>query len=107
MIKKYDKLIRDKIPQIIAAQGNRCRTRILSPEEYLRRVDEKLDEELSEYHESPCLEELADLLEVLYAAAEARGYTREELENARQQKAEERGAFRQGLLLTEVEIVDS
>lgn len=76
MIKKYDKLVRDKIPQIIEANGSRCCTRILEPEEYLARVDAKLDEELAEYHAGPCLEELADLLEVIYAAAEARGYSR-------------------------------
>lgn len=102
MIKKYDKLVRDNIPQIIAANGSICRTRVLSPEEYRHRVDEKLDEELAEYHAEPCLEELADLLEVVYAAAEARGYSREQLEKARQEKAEKRGAFRERILLLEV-----
>lgn len=103
MIKKYDKLVRDKIPQIIETQGNRCRTRILEPEEYLARVDAKLDEELAEYHAGPCLEELADLLEVIYAAAEARGYSRQALEQARAEKEEKRGAFRDRILLLEVE----
>lgn len=103
MIKKYNKLVRDKIPQIIETQGNHCRTRILEPEEYLPRVDAKLDEELAEYHAGPCLEELADLLEVIYAAAEARGYSRQALEQARAEKEEKRGAFRDRILLLEVE----
>lgn len=103
MIKKYNKLARDKIPQIIETQGNHCRTRILEPEEYLARVDAKLDEELAEYHAGPCLEELADLLEVIYAAAEARGYSRQALEQARAEKEEKRGAFRDRILLLEVE----
>lgn len=103
MIKKYNKLVRDKIPQIIESNGNRCSARILEPEEYLAYVDAKLDEELAEYHAEPCLEELADLLEAVYAAAEARGYSRQVLEQARAEKEEKRGAFRQGILLTEVE----
>lgn len=103
MIKKYDKLVRDKIPQIIEANGSRCLRRVLEPEEYLVRVDAKLDEELAEYHAEPCLEELADLLEVVYAAAEARGYGRQALEEARAEKEEKRGAFRDRILLLEVE----
>lgn len=103
MIKKYDKLVRDKIPEIIEAGGDRCRTRILEPEEYLARVDAKLDEELAEYHAEPCLEELADLLEVIYAATEARGYSRQVLEQTRAEKKEKRGAFRDRILLLEVE----
>jgi len=48
------------------------------------------------------MEELADLLEVIYAAAKARGYTLEELEKVRVEKAEKRGAFEKKLLLKEV-----
>ena len=98
----YNKLVRDKIPEIIEADGKTCKTEILSDEAYLRMVDAKLDEELSEYHKEQNIEELADLLEVLYAAALARGYTLEELENVRASKAEKRGAFREKILLKEV-----
>ena len=66
-------------------------------------IDAKLDEELAEYHKDQNLEELADLLEVVYAAAEARGYTPEQLEQVRAEKAARRGKFRQRLLLLEVE----
>ena len=90
---KYNKLVRDRIPEIIEASGKSCVTEILSDEAYLRMVDAKLDEELAEYHSDQNVEELADLLEVIYAAAMARGYTLEQLESVRTAKAEKRGAF--------------
>ena len=99
---KYNKLIRDRIPEIIEASGKTCVTEVLSDEEYLKMIDAKLDEELAEYHKDENLEELADLLEVIYAAAKARGYTLEELEKVRAEKAEKRGAFEKKLLLKEV-----
>ena len=99
---KYNKLVRDRIPDIIEESGKTCVTEILSDEEYLRMVDAKLDEELAEYHKDQNIEELADLMEVIYAAAVARGYTIEQLENARTKKIEKRGAFQKKILLVEV-----
>lgn len=99
---KYSKLVRDRIPEIIKASGKSCVTEILSDEAYLRLVDAKLDEELAEYHSDQNIEELADLLEVIYAAAMARGYTLEQLESVRAAKAEKRGAFANKILLKEV-----
>ena len=99
---KYNKLVRDRIPEIIEASGKICATEILSDEAYLRMVDAKLDEELAEYHRDQTIEELADLLEVIYAAAMARGYTLEQLESVRAAKAEKRGAFANKILLKEV-----
>ena len=90
MIKTYNKLVRDRIPEIIEASGKTCVTEILSDEDYLRMVDTKLDEEL------------ADLMEVIYAAAIARGYTLEELERVRAEKAAKRGGFYKRILLKEV-----
>ena len=99
---KYNKLVRDRIPEIIEASGKSCVTEILSDKVYLRLVDAKLDEELAEYHSDQNIEELADLLEVIYAAAMARGYTLEQLESVRAAKAEKRGAFANKILLKEV-----
>lgn len=101
-IKTYNKLVRDKIPEIIEADNHVCDIEILSDEAYLQMVDAKLDEELAEYHKDQNLEELADLLEVIYAATKARGYSVEELEALRQQKAEKRGAFEKKILLKTV-----
>ena len=89
----YNKLVRDKIPEIIKASGKTCEIGILSDEEYLQMLDKKLDEELAEYHQEQNIEELADLLEVLYATAKARGYSIEKLEQVRIEKQKARGGF--------------
>ena len=102
MIKTYNKLVRDYIPEIIQSAGKSCTTEVLSDEDYLSMLDAKLDEELAEYHESGSIEELADLMEVIYAAACARGSSIEELEQVRIRKAEERGSFNRRILLKEV-----
>lgn len=101
-IKRYNKLVRDKIPEIIEASGRICKTEILSDEEYLKKIDAKLDEEVAEYHQDLNLEELADVLEVLYSIAVARGYSVEELEALRSKKKDERGGFEKKILMTEV-----
>ena len=99
---KYNKLIRDRIPEIIEASGKWCVCSTLSDEEYLAKLDEKLNEELAEYQESKSMEELADLLEVIRAVAVARGSSMEEVEAIRREKATKRGGFEKKLLLTEV-----
>lgn len=101
-VKPYHKLVRDRIPEIIEASGKSCVTEILSDADYLELLDAKLDEELAEYHKDQNVEELADLLEVIYAAAKARGYTLEQLEVVRAEKASKRGAFEKKILLKEV-----
>ena len=99
---QYNKLVRDRIPEIIESSGKTCTVEILSGEDYLRMVDAKLDEELAEYHKDQNIEELADLLEVIYAATKARGYSIEQLETVRSEKAAKRGAFDKKILLKEV-----
>ncbi len=100
---KYNKLVRDRIPEIIGAAGKSCTVEVLPDQEYLRFLDQKLNEELLEYQQSKSLEELADLLEVIRAVVTARGWSWEELERVRADKAEKRGAFDRKLLLKEVE----
>ena len=98
----YDKLVRDKIPEIIEKSGKQCEIEVLPDEKYLEMIDKKLDEELMEYHKDQNIEELADLLEVIYAATKARGYSIEDLEKVRVEKAEKRGGFDKKILLKEV-----
>lgn len=99
---QYNKLVRDRIPEIIEASGKTCVTEILSDEAYLKMVDAKLDKELAEYHKDQNIEELADLLEVVHAATIARGYTLEQLEQVRAEKTAKRGGFTRKLLLKAV-----
>ncbi len=100
--KIYNKLVRDRIPEIIKADGKTCVTETLSDAKYLELLDAKLTEELSEYQEGKSLEELADLLEVMRAVVRARGWTWEQLEQIRREKAARRGGFEKKLLLKEV-----
>lgn len=98
----HNKLVRDKIPEIIEASGKSCVTEVLSTDAYLQALDEKLNEELAEYQQSKSLEELADLLEVMGAVVRARGYTWEDLTRVRREKRVGRGAFDQRIFLKEV-----
>lgn len=99
---KYNKLVRDRIPEIIRDSGKACVCQVLSDEMYLQMLDEKLGEELGEYQQSKSMEELADLLEVIRAVALARGSSIQEIEAIRAAKAAKRGAFEKKLLLKEV-----
>ena len=99
---KFYKLVRDRIPEIIEASGKSCITSTLSNEDYLRMIDAKLDEELAEYHKDQNIEELADLLEVIYAATRAHGYSLAQLEAVRADKAAKCGAFDKKVLLKSV-----
>lgn len=99
----YDKLVRDRIPQVLKAAGKGHRTRVAAADEFERYATKKLQEELDEFKESRAIEELADLLEVAYAIAQARGVRAEELDRIRAQKTQERGAFNQRLILVEAD----
>ncbi|MBQ6944580.1 MAG: nucleoside triphosphate pyrophosphohydrolase [Ruminococcus sp.] len=99
----HNKLVRDKIPEIIEKSGKKAITRTLTQEEYLSELDRKLNEECAEYQADKSLEELADMLEVMYAIADARGYSVAELEQVRAEKAEKRGGFTDMIYLERVE----
>lgn len=94
----YEKLVRDLIPDLIAAQGEKPNIRMLDDAEYRDCLSRKLDEEVQEFHKENNLEELADILEVVYALAEING-GREELESIYAQKHEARGGFSKRIFL--------
>lgn len=98
----HNKLVRDRIPEIIEASGRTCITEVLPNDAYIQALDAKLSEELAEYQQSKSLEELADLLEVMGAVVRARGYTWDDLTRVRKEKRAQRGAFDQRILLKEV-----
>lgn len=98
----HNKLVRDRIPEIIASSGKTCVTCVLDEDEYIAALDAKLTEELAEYQQDKSAEELADLLEVMMAVAEARGYTFAAVEALRQEKAAKRGGFKSRIFLESV-----
>ena len=98
----YNKLVRDRIPEIIEASGKTCTVEVLDNDVYIQALDAKLSEELAEYQQSKALEELADLLEVMGAVVKARGYTWDDLTRVRKEKRAQRGAFDQRIFLKEV-----
>jgi len=95
----YKKLVRDRIPEIIEAQGETPNIRVLEQEEYLHHLEAKLDEEVAEYHRDKNAEELADILEVVFALAEANGVSRQELMKVYQKKHDARGGFTKRIFL--------
>jgi predicted house-cleaning noncanonical NTP pyrophosphatase (MazG superfamily) len=102
MIKTYNKLVRDKIPEIIKNAGKECNTKILDDKDYLKFLDEKLSEECKEYQESKEIEEIADVLEVLHSIVKVRGYSWAEVENIRKEKVRKRGSFNDKIFLEDV-----
>lgn len=101
-MKKYNKLVRDLIPEVIEADGKKCETEIVYGEEKTKFLEDKLKEEVNEYLEDKNLEELADVMEVLFGLAHNLGYSEEDLLNKRKEKLEERGGFKEGIILKRV-----
>lgn len=103
MVKVYNKLVRDKIPQIIESDGRVCKTSVLNDEEYLKELNIKMQEELKEYLESGEVEELADLEEVLRAILDVKNVSYTDFEGIRNSKVEKRGAFKDKIYLIQVD----
>jgi len=100
---QYDKLIRDRIPEIIEEAGKKYEIRELNDEEYQAKLKEKLQEEVDEYLNSNKSEELADILEVIRALADVHDFGMNTLNQTRTKKANKRGTFKKRLLLIEAE----
>ncbi|MFW6026856.1 MAG: phosphoribosyl-ATP pyrophosphohydrolase [Candidatus Woesearchaeota archaeon] len=102
-MKKYNKLIRDKIPEIIEKAGKDYEIKTLKGKKYLNSLNQKLQEELDEYLEDENVKELANLLEVIYAILDFKGVSRQELEKIRKNEKKNRGGFEKGLYLIQAE----
>ena len=98
---KYNKLVRDKIPEIIKNKGEKTITHIANDSEYWQKLKEKLKEETEEFNSDGNKEEIADILEVLYAILDFKGYNKEEIESIRFKKFKERGGFKEKIILEE------
>lgn len=101
-MKKYDKLVRDRIPEIIKADGKECIVEVVDNKKKYELLERKLEEEVNEFLEDKNLEELADVMEVLFGLADSLGYSEDELLAKRESKKNERGGFKEGIVLKEV-----
>lgn len=100
-MKIYNKLVRDKIIDIIEADGRIAKYRILDDNEYRQELNKKLQEEVKEYLEDNNVEELADIVEVIYGILNSMDVSIKEFEKIRMNKQEKRGAFEKKIYLEE------
>jgi len=98
---KYNKLVRDKIPEYIRKKGGTPITHIADDAEYWEKLKEKLLEEIEEFKKGENVEELADIFEVLDAIADYKKFDREEMQNVKAKKADEKGKFKDRIILDE------
>lgn len=98
-MKTYNKLVRDLIPQVIRQSGKECEIEVAPKEKRSALLEAKLMEEVNEYLEDKNLEELADVMEVLFGLAANLGCSEEDLLNKREEKLKERGGFKEGIVL--------
>lgn len=101
MMIKYNKLVRDKIPEIIQQKGGKCTIRIAGEEEYWEKLKWKLREEMDEFLDAQNEEELADLLEVIDAVIDHKKLSKKKMRLAKNKKAKERGRFKKRIILEE------
>ena len=98
---KYNKLVRDRIPEIIRKKGDAAITHIADEAEYWQKLKEKLLEEVQEFQKDSNVEELADILEIIDAIIDFKKFDREEVQRVKSKKAEERGVFKERIILDE------
>ena len=102
-MKIYNKLVRDKITDIIETDGRIAKYRILDDNEYRQELNKKLQEEVKEYLEDNNVEELADIVEVIYGILNSMDVSIKEFAKIRINKQEQRGAFEKKIYLEEAE----
>lgn len=102
-MKIYNKLVRDKIVDIIEGEGRKVNYIILDDKDYRKELNKKLQEEVKEYLEDNNVEELADIVEVIYGILNSMNVSIEDFEKVRMDKKEKRGAFEKRIYLEETE----
>lgn len=102
-MKVYNKLVRDRIPEIIKEAGENAAIRIADEAEYKHLLRQKLLEEVNEFLESGSSEELADILEVVAALGVTCGLSFSDLVEMAEEKRKVRGGFEERIVLLSVE----
>lgn len=102
-MKEYNKLVRDKIPDIIKEAGEKPITHIAEEKEYEKALARKLQEEVAEFLANPSIEEVIDIFEVIYSICVIKGIPTNKLEEIRQKKADKRGSFKNRIILERTE----
>jgi len=93
-MKIYNKLVRDRIPEIIKERGKRYRVHTAGEKEYLHLLRRKIEEKVEEFYENPVAEEMGDILEVVEALMEYHGLDREVVERVKNEKRKNEGALK-------------
>jgi len=100
--KIYNKLVRDRIPEVIESTGKKYISHIASEVEYKEELLKKVYEELEEFKENPCVEEMADIFEVLERLMAVYDIDVDKMLDIKEQKAKDRGAFEKRIILERV-----
>lgn len=100
---RYNKLVRDRIPDLINSSGRIAKTRTLTEEEFEKYLREKLVEETQEFISNDSIEELVDVFQVILSLLDSRGVSFEKFKVLCQKKADERGEFKEKLFLISIE----
>ena len=101
-MKKYDKLVRDRIPEILSLKGIEHTTHTVLGDDFRDYLSKKLEEEVNEFIENPCLEELADIQEVVYGILSAYDWSASSLKATADEKRNDKGGFSGAVILKEV-----
>jgi predicted house-cleaning noncanonical NTP pyrophosphatase (MazG superfamily) len=96
-----EKLVRDRIPEIIKSEGREPIFRTADEKEFPHLLHRKLVEEAGDLAKNPTADELSDVLEIVLAFAGEMGITWSELESAANRKREEKGGFVERIVLKE------
>lgn len=99
---KYPKLVRNRVPEVMAQSGKKAQVRFVKGQELLDQLKDKLKEEVDEFLADEAIEELADILEVVYALSIYQGVSPAKLDEFRKLKAQERGDFSEGVVLEKI-----